>query len=136
VTVATPQTNFCRRFAQRLCDCAAPRGFRVWLCDENGSSRDANARMSASGVAAARRAGLQDAVAAAIILENYFAARQPPELVRPAKGKARVPPSERGDTLALRWLGESESALRSVRLKAKSKKASDGTRGPPQPPST
>ena len=110
-TVATAQTNYCVQFAQRLADRAAPRGFRVWLADENGTSGAARTWMEASGVARARREGLVDAVAAALILENYFSQRCGlPRLVAPAKGLPRMPPAERGLELSLAWLGESDGA--------------------------
>ncbi len=91
---STTQTEHCRKFAQRLADVAAPLGLRVWLTDEHGSSRDAQAFMAASGVAPARRQGLLDAVAAALILQAHFSvAAGPQQLVRPAKGLAVAPPA-------------------------------------------
>ena len=123
--VATSQTLFCERFAQRLADRAAPLGFRVWLADENGTSGDAAERMTSSGVTQARQGRQLDAVAAALILERYFAAQGGiPQLVAPAAGLVRLPPGQRGHELALAWLGESEGAARGGR----------GTGILPQPP--
>ncbi len=86
---ATAQTLRCRQFAERLADTAAAHGLRVWLSDENDSSIDAAAAMEASGVAPGRRQSLLDAVAAAVILDNAFAAKgagSVPQHVPPAKG--------------------------------------------------
>ena len=106
---ATSQTLRCKQFAERLADAGAPRGVRVWLADENGTSADAVAAMEASGVAASRREALLDAVAAALILDTAFAAPTGgppgalPQHVPPAKGVALMPARPRRDTAGLDW---------------------------------
>lgn len=138
--VATPQTAFCSRFAERLADVAAPLGYRVWLADENGTSSGARERMASSGVATARRTGREDAVAAALILENYFSARLGvPRLVAPARGLQRLPPEARGADLALAWLGERGrerrgDALPQAPLSQLQPAAPRGGFAPPKPP--
>ena len=132
VAHATPQTTFCRRFAEKLADRAAPLGFRVWLADENGTSCAARERLSASGVAAGRREGLEDSVAAALILDNYFSARAGvPLLVAPAVGLPRLPPAQRDSSLALAWLGERPPRVRPPRPEAEGGAAA----APPPAPS-
>jgi hypothetical protein len=133
----TAQTEHCRRFAERLADWVARDGLNVWLVDEFGTSRDAEALLRASGVPAAKRRGREDSVAAALILETYFrAAREgaplegnaaasswsAPKLVRPslrAQRSARGTPASHDSDAApvsLGWLGDSELAARPRRI--------------------
>ena len=124
--VKTAQTEHCRRFAERLADWVARDCLNVWLVDEYGTSRDAEALLRASGVAAAKRRGREDSVAAALILDTYFrAAREvaegntaasswfAPKLVRPslrAQRSAGGAPASHVDNAApgsLGWLGDS-----------------------------
>ena len=127
--IKTSQTEHCRLFAERLADWVARDGLRVWLVDEFGTSRDAEAYLAASGVPAAKRKGREDAVAAALILDTYFrAAREvaegrgaatswfAPKLVKPTaralKGAASTPAGGDGDAApaSLGWLGDSRLA--------------------------
>lgn len=127
--VVTQQAERSRLFAQRLADCVAGDCMRVWLVDEFGTSKEAERHLKALGVSpTARRRSVsseEDAVAAALILDNYFrmceqpaggssrsASWEEPKLVRPsaraarasARRDARVDVAETEVAAPLRWL--------------------------------
>ncbi|KAF3440033.1 hypothetical protein FNV43_RR18311 [Rhamnella rubrinervis] len=68
----TPQSNKVRSVAGRLAVRAADRGWRVYLMDEHGTSKEAIDRMINMGLSESSRRNKNDAYAAVMVLERYF----------------------------------------------------------------
>lgn len=68
----TPQSNKVRSVAGRLAVRAAHRGWRVYLLDEHGTTREAVDRMIYMGLSETARQNKSDAYAAMMVLERYF----------------------------------------------------------------
>ncbi|PON61157.1 Polynucleotidyl transferase, ribonuclease H-like superfamily protein [Parasponia andersonii] len=68
----TIQSNKVRSVAGRLAVRAAQRGWRVYLQDEHGTTRDAVDRMINMGLTESARLNNSDAYAAMMVLERYY----------------------------------------------------------------
>ncbi|XP_020239728.1 uncharacterized protein LOC109818616 isoform X1 [Cajanus cajan] len=80
----TPQSNKVRSVAGRLAVRAAERGWRVYLQDERGTTKEAVDRMINMGLSKSSQQKKLDAYAAMMVLEKYFSSSgQGIELVLP-----------------------------------------------------